>query len=205
VYTGTLAPGAQCNAAVECARDGAWTVSCDAGADGGKVCRRKRRVASGDDCNESCREQGPITYCTGSGVSSDDRTQCYTNDGLHCANGVCQAQAPIGSHCTDNYGCVGEAKCRLQDDTCIPLASEGNACGTNGDCKSTLYCNAGVCAVRLALGEACSSSSECESGVCASNKCSDLNLGISLACTLIKTGLPTPMPAPMPLPMQWLF
>src|SRR5262249_49497014 len=38
VYTGTVPPGAPCNAAVECERGSATSVSCGSGGDGGKVC-----------------------------------------------------------------------------------------------------------------------------------------------------------------------
>lgn len=201
VYQGTLPPGAPCQASVECDRGVAdASVSCDSGGDGGKVCSRKSRGVKGEACTESCRQQGPITYCQGSGISSDDRVQCFANDGLYCSSGFCSAQLPLGSSCTETAACAGEATCRLQDHVCVALGSEGATCATNSDCVSTAYCASSVCTAKLPEGANCSSSNECTNGLCTSGKCSGSNAGISLVCSVIQSGgFPTPAPPP-PMP-----
>lgn len=168
IFVGTKAAGEACLDSVECAPVAGAEVDCD-GAEGQRVCVVEKRGTLGDACADTCTEDGEGVSCAGTGSSTGTAT-CWTNDGLHCADGSCAALAQPGEACSSDSGCVGTAYCA--GGSCQAQLPAGGACaGSSRACQTGLYCAAdGTCAEKKPAGAACSADDECD-GHCHDGSC----------------------------------
>lgn len=117
---------------------------------------------------------------------TSDQDAC--RDGLYCSpEAVCTLLPTIGKPCTEDNECSEGLDCRNDDDTCQPLATQGELCddlrcadnlycssnfrcnaipGENEPCPDyicgpDLDCEANVCVRPPAVGEPCSESGKC--------------------------------------------
>src|SRR5262249_12668582 len=133
-------------------------------------------------------------YCNAAGVCVPQKTPGATCDPAldckvsgcaecttgACANGYCCDRSCNGSCevCNTNPGtCTLLAAGSPGAPSCAPYLCTGaggacpSACGGDGDCISTAFCEGGVCKVKGNLGDTCSGATRCLSGFCADGVC----------------------------------
>lgn len=183
VYTGMLAPGEQCTAALDCARPSNGVANCDRARG---VCVVGIRGELYQDCQQSCEVGrngavacvwGPASNAVGDGTSL---VNCFANDGLICGdNGRCVYLARAGEFCTDDSSCSRELYCATgsgaYNAACEPRRAVGQNCiEYTAPCVSGAYCSAGTCLARKANGQRCLSNEEClGSCSCADGDCTN--------------------------------
>lgn len=187
IFKGKLAPGEACVSDVECAAAAGESATCDDVFSDSPRCVVEWRAEAGEDCYWTCTEESNgSTSCSGGGGDVPARQgQCFTNDGLSCANGTCEATPELGDPCTLGEQCTG-GYCSSETETCTAPVGEGETCVSDDWCEAGLYCDAQSCAPLSPDGAACTVSQECASGFCEEGSCvedqsDDLGLGIICA------------------------
>lgn len=172
--------GARCGDSGDCDRE----LRCEQGACVadraiGQPCRLDGECGSGSLC------VGELSSGTGSGVCSKvtavgDTCDDYCFGSLYCEvpqlgqNGSCAALPKQGEPCFTSLGRCGgvELTCSNQD-RCVPLPGEGEACEAGTFCKAGFFCSTelsanrtGSCVALGAVGAACSRDGNCQSYDC---------------------------------------
>lgn len=140
-FIGELAPGAECENTLQCAREPNETAICDR-----KCAITKRMVGVGDACDETCG----VDCSDESDAESAGETvrACPADEGLQCSRERrCEALRPNGEPCSAWVQCAS-SYCS-SDDTCEDSpeqgAWEGEACSSTVRCTQDLACEDGVC------------------------------------------------------------
>jgi hypothetical protein len=170
------APGAPCNAAVECASGPDGQGLC-VGPSGTATCRQVKRGKEGDGC-----------FGTREGGRTDELVQlaaagtalCFVNDGLYCdaATSKCKKRGDVGASCSPGVGaCVDAAYCRSGASQCTARTAQGAKCSDPDECAPGSRCandgsGGAACLAVAGEGGACPRGDECDSGaslVCDTN------------------------------------
>jgi len=188
--SGTTAPGGTCTTDSDCAPASNGTVRCASifvGTSSISKCQVDMVGKAGDSPCVGTKE-GAVTSYVGTS-SSDVPPQGYVCDvanGVFCdpTSGACKALANVGDSCADAQ-CVDAAYC---DGTgkCVARIAVGASCAGGEDtCVTTAWCDptSGVCATKLAQGQACSDNRACSSGDCTNEKCAPADaIGLAFIC-----------------------
>lgn len=134
-----------------------------------------------------CMAEGQLGAPCEHGYGPADTFAGCEGDQLFCLGGTCLGPGDDGDPCLPNstQTCQDGFFCNRTDQTCTPLAAEGEpcnpwwwpgscaeglgcGCGTNPNCGSyDISMNPGdVCAPALQLGDPCQTSTECATGSC---------------------------------------
>lgn len=189
IFTGKLAPGAVCTSNIECAAAEGEDSSCDDSIfSDSPRCVVEWRAKQGDDCYWTCTEGADqSTSCSGGASDVPDRQgQCFTNDGLYCADGVCVASSELGEPCTSGEQCA-EGYCSASTQECTAAGPEDAPCAADDQCQVGLHCDGLVCVPLTDAGDTgapCVDSSDCASGSCADGACDDSFAGSSTVAIL---------------------
>jgi hypothetical protein len=143
----------------------------------------------------TCNRAGAVGSCTAVPTGDDPRNECVAtavitcgSDGTCDGNGACRLFA-ANTECEPG-GCSGttmEKSARLCDGNGVCQAATtrgctaatcqngscGSACTTSSTCLPGFFCDANVCRLKRALGDACSSGGQCASNFCVSGSCCD--------------------------------
>jgi hypothetical protein len=180
-YTGTIGDGHGCYADVECASLGAHCVSSCTGACCMGTCTPRYKEGEPCDLYESC-EPGLECHdvCKAGDVGSPctNFQDCDQSNYCDVQAGVCKADLPVGSSCTDLLQCGGQATCvglSIVDSApgrCARISAVGDPC--DDFCYGNLTCGSSrTCESLPALGASCSALLPC-SGVdaaCKNGRC----------------------------------
>ena len=192
---GTLAPGASCTVAIECAApDAATTAFCAPDLDP-KSATYKQNV-----CGLDHPRGVPGAAC--GAVAAHERADCDSSLGACVAGngddgrGVCQAYANDGDSCASTGGTVVVCKptsiCDFQTLKCTPLPAAGQPC-VSFACASGSYCDTTVakpsCAARLPEGGRCRAFPECESFNCDFSTADGSPFGACTAVAPVTSGI----------------
>lgn len=111
-----------------------------------------------------------------------DKADGLTCDGQ---SGACVALTTVGESCVGSFsGCVPDAYCGM-DGKCTARAQAGSPCTNDSGCVEEARCETGtkLCVARLAEGATCTASSECASSDCTNGKCApETDLTLSFLC-----------------------
>ncbi len=135
VWNGVKAPGAPCDADLECRSDARGRARCMPLAAGGRRCTIMTEPATlGDRCAQ------------GEGTPSDTLADCSAS-GLQCSlAGTCVELAAHGEGCPGFVACEQGAHCDGATATCAPNLAPGDTCSDDRQC------DAGAC-IRGACGQ----------------------------------------------------
>ena len=113
---------------------------------------------------EQCAQLGRV------GEPCQNYSQCEA--GLVCAGGTCDPAPSAEEPCME-FRCGQAAWCDTAavPATCTALPEVGEPCANETLCEPNAYCDAGLCVLRKAAGEACLSPSECADGNCFLSRC----------------------------------
>jgi hypothetical protein len=154
---GTVAPGASCTTAFDCAPSSQGTPIC-AG-----TCKIQVRDKTGDSCNQSCTQSSNGWLCEVSGTSSPTfDLQCFSNDGLYCGvDAICHALVAPGGACASTSACEAGYHCDSSTSTCVANAASGAACPQHIECSNDDYCDSNeICTAKKADGATCDTNSD---------------------------------------------
>jgi hypothetical protein len=175
-----LPAGARCDRAGQCASGFcAQGTCCDTACDGLCVaCHLAgsegscKAVAPGEDPGQSCAEQ-LLTTC-GLDGTCDGAGACRRYPVLtECRPGRCTAGVEYAATVCDGT----DEPCPPQTivTSCTSGICTGDSCaapcGSDGQCNSGFYCNAGRCAAKLAAGFGCTREGLCATGFCVDGVC----------------------------------
>jgi hypothetical protein len=185
--SGSVAPGEACTSNAECAGSPGTLTVCSV-----SICVQYSVGAVGDyPCLATQVSDGLtiLDFPMPAGATSliGNAFVCQRRAGLYCnlTDNRCEQLLTGGSPCTDFESCDSRS-CDDQTQTCVPLANVGEACGY---CKGDNYCNAGVCAPRLATGAACTDFNQCTGACQGSDLCSGDCVGGACVPTNAASGL----------------
>jgi hypothetical protein len=197
-YTGTVGDGGACYTDVECASLGATCISSCTGACCRGTCKPKYKLGETCDLYESCE---PGLECHDVCMAGDVGSPCVNlqdcDQSTYCdvQGGMCKADLPLGSSCTDLLQCGGPATCvglsivSSDPGRCERISVVGDPC--DDFCYGNLFCNSSrFCQGLPALGDGCGALLPC-SGVnatCKNGQCV-LRDGAGTACTKSDTCL----------------
>jgi hypothetical protein len=180
-FTGTIADGASCYTAAECASpDAACQASCaDACCLGtcqpkfrqGQACTDRHSCEPGLQCHQTCIAGDINTLCT------SDR-DCDADAWCDVQARLCRADFAPDTTCTNLLQCGGETSCvglsvsSGAPGRCLRISNAGDPC--DGLCYGNLYCDAsGICRNLPVLGQTCSPLIPCggPDTMCSGNLC----------------------------------
>jgi hypothetical protein len=179
------AQGSSCARPGECATnlcvdavccDQACTNPCDA-------CSAAAKQSGMDDglCGPALAGSNPGNRCTQdvanvcgqTGVCNAFGTCALAASGTSCGADACVGNMVKGKICDGTGVCTDEPT----GTDCAPYVCAAGACvspcGSDTDCVSTHYCDAGTCTQKGALGVSCAAGRECATGNCATGVCCD--------------------------------
>ena len=160
VFTGAVATGGACAAAVDCA--GAH-VRCDTSA----------------TCPGVCKD---VSVPGGSCAGPDDCTSNFCDNGT-CGPPTVSAVASLGQSCAGNFVCDRGLACDTGTQLCRPLIREGASCTVGeGKCELFTTCVGGVCTRWGQLGAACDTSGSEYRGCIGAG----LGCGAAMTCVALK-------------------
>lgn len=198
---GTKPAGAECNDDDECAAPAGGEGRCDYRttwdennqATTTQTCVQVKPGAAGEGpCGASVQDNGSSSTSYG---SSQERlntfVECYEKDGLYCPEygQPCKAFAAIGESCTGSFGggCnPSTAYCNYASGTdgsgpvCALRIAVGEACTSGQTCVAGAGCQNDLCVALKASGEPCEVSSECAGNSCVNKVCSGSSGGATL-------------------------
>lgn len=197
-YTGAIADGADCYADVECASLGAHCVSSSSGACCTGTCTPRYKEGEPCDLYESCEpglECHDVCKVGDVGSPCTNFQDCDQSNYCDTQAGVCKADLPVGSSCTDLLQCGGQATCvglSIVDSApgrCERISAVGDPC--DDYCYGNLTCGSSkTCEALPKLGASCGPLLPC-SGVdatCKNGKCA-LRAGAGTTCADSQTCL----------------
>lgn len=167
-WKGQLQTGDACEDRDQCAAQPSATVACDV-VQGQQVCVAKAHAGAGEACEWTCTKGGGgKVSCETSVALSSRQGQCFKNEGLHCNQGVCAADLPVGSTCL-NQECKLGLHCEANK--CTP---DDAACGGDGvtpACDEAYCDSSGACVGLVEDGVPCKFDYECLIGSCGYEGC----------------------------------
>ena len=174
LFEGTTAIGAACGDSAECAPSDAGVADCSAG-----VCVLAHRPVDlssgprrklGETCAGTCEGTAQNSNCDFPTSADPALGACWTEDGVHCDNGICATAASVGDTCTWFSDCDGMSHC--VDGVCVADQSDG-PCTRDNHCLGANRCDYTLerCVPLVANGEPCEASEQCLGGQCYEFQC----------------------------------
>ncbi|MBI3200834.1 MAG: hypothetical protein HYZ29_04755 [Myxococcales bacterium] len=162
--------------------------ACSAAKKGNGVDGECGAVSNGIDPDNDCPDDG-ASSCNRDGMCNGFGTCRQYAKGTACGSSACIGNKVSGQFC-DGFGA-----CQYDPvgTDCAPYTCSANKCstpcGSDSDCTSGNYCDAGVCKGKQLNGAACTGNNQCSSNQCVDKVCCATSCtGLCQACTAAKKG-----------------